>query len=567
VTIKKLILALGLTVVALLSLYAISPAGNKIRVRPTSLQSDSIKVWVFLHDKGNALVPLSKKTSVNAKAMVRRAKRGSVVDYDSYDREVNPEYVEQIVPLVKRVAQKSRWLNAVSVWAAPSQLGKLAEFEFVDSLQEVAVFVRKPIPNTEADTARMLKPEIPYPPEYGASFLQSAQIEVDQLHARNLTGTGMTILILDTGFKVSHAAFARTKIDSTWDFINNDVDVEDAQDQLGINQQSHGTATLSLIGGYDYGNMIGVAYDATFLAAKTEIMNAVDTRAEEDNWVAGLEWGERLGADVATSSLGYAEWYTWEDMDGHTTTTTRAAAIAAGHGLIICNSIGNEYRNRPQPTLVAPADGDSVIAVGAVASTGEISIFSSNGPTYDGRIKPDVCALGVNNWFAVQTGGYGNGSGTSYAAPLVAGTCALLLQAHSDWHFGDVYRAITNTATRAANPDTVYGYGIVRAYQALNFGSGPSEDIAGVVAAPNPFTGFVDFLFIMKASGEASYRIYDVAGEKIAEKSASFEASLSAYRLTWNGLNAKGNQAAAGVYIVHFTCPGVETTLKVLKKE
>jgi len=568
--IKRLFFVLGLASALLLSLYAITSAGNKIRVRPTSLQSDSIKVWVFFHDKGNALAPLSKKAAVNDKAMLRRVARGSIVDYDTYDREVNPEYVAQIVPLVKRVAQTSRWLNAVSAWATPSELGRLAEPEFVDSVKEVAVFVRKPEPTAEADTTRMLKPESPNPPDYGESFPQSAQIEVDLLHDRGLTGSGITILMLDSGFKVSHAAFEQLKIDSTWDFINHDVDVEDSADASGPSQQSHGTSTLSIIGGYDYGNMIGVAYDANFLLAKTEVIGS-ETQVEEDNWVAGIEWGERLGADVVSSSLGYTDWYTWEDMDGQTAACTIAATIAARHGLVVVNAAGNEGRTSQYPTIIAPADGDSVIAVGAVTLAGEIAGFSSNGPTFDGRIKPDVCALGVSDRIAIQTGGYGNGSGTSFATPLVAGACALLLQAHPNWHYDDVYRAVTGTATNAASPDSVYGYGILRAYQALNFESDTGKTISGVVAAPNPFTGSVDFVFSLKTAGEAKYRIYDIAGEKIADKSASFtlsgEANSSTFRLSWNGQNSNGDQAAAGVYIVYFASPGIETTLKIFKKE
>jgi serine protease AprX len=647
-TIKKLFLVCGLASVVLLSLYAQSSAGNKVRVRPNSLQSDSVKVWVFFHDKGNALTPLSKKATVNDRALQRRALRGSISDYDTYDREVNPEYVAQIARYVKRVAHESRWLNAVSAWAVPSGLSRVAELEFVDSVKEVAVFVRKPEPIVEADTTRLLKPESPYPPDYGESYAQAHQIEVDELHSRSLTGTGITILNLDTGFKISHPAFAQMKIDSTWDFINNDVDVEDSMDASGLVQQSHGTATLSIIGGYDYGKMIGVAYDANFLLAKTEIMD-MEIKQEEDNWVAGIEWGERLGADVVTSSLGYVDWYTWEDMDGNTATCTVAADIAARHGLIVVNAIGNEGRSSSSPTLIAPADGDSVIAVGAVTLAGEVAGFSSNGPTFDGRIKPDVCAMGVSDRIANQFGGYGFGSGTSFATPLVAGACALLLQAHPNWHYGDVYQALTHTATNAASPDTVYGYGVIRAYQAANFGSdttatftisgnaglggvtlsyvdgtlktatsnadanyslivsydwggtvtptktgyiftpdhldfanvladtsglnfvASSDAISGVVAAPNPFKDTVDFIFVLQTAGEAKYRIYDIAGEKIAEKSALFtpsgEANSSTYRLIWDGRNSRGEQAAAGIYIVYFVSPGIETTLKIFKKE
>ncbi len=570
-TIKRILFLLFVSS-ALASLFcAAGLADDKIKIRTRALQSDSVKVWIFLHDKGDPQSPLSKKVAVTDRAQRRRALRGGLVDTDACDREVNSGYVQQVTPLVRRIAQRSRWLNAVSAWAAPSQLDQLANLGCVDSIKEVAVFHRLPEPIAETKDQDLLKPQSPYPPDYGPSFQQAAQIEADALHSRGLTGAGITILMLDTGFKVSHPAFAQMTIDSTWDFINNDVDVEDAAEAAaGSWQQSHGTSTLSIVGGYDYGNIIGIAYSADFLLAKTEIYGQ-EIEVEEDNWVAGIEWGERLGADVASSSLGYMDWYTWQDMDGNTAACTIAADSAARLGMIVVNAAGNEGRTADFPTLIAPADGDSVIAVGAVNSTGQISGFSSNGPTFDGRIKPDVCAMGVDDRLAVMSGGYGNSSGTSFATPLVAGVCALLLQGRPNWHYDSLYQAITSTATQASSPDSVYGYGIVRAYQALNFGLNTNRTISGVVAAPNPFTGAVDFLFSLQAAGEVRYRIYTVAGEKLAEKAESFtpcgDSGQVVCRLSWDGRNYKGDIAAAGVYIVYFAGPGIETTLKIFKKE
>jgi len=532
---------------------------SKLRVPPTMLAQDSLKVWIRFADKGETTATPTHKAAISAAALHRRALRATNADAVNLDREVNPAYIDQVRAHALRVVHASRWLNAVSAYVTPAQLGDLAQLDCVSEIRPVARFTRPEEPISPA-SGELLRPTIPYPVFYGPSYAQLNLIQVPLLHDLGYTGAGIRILMLDTGFNTEHSAFLATDIEATWDFINNDEDVVDAA-SAGDGQQAHGTATLSLIGASEDEKSIGAAYEATFLLAKTEIYGS-ETAIEEDNWVAGIEWGESLGADVASSSLGYIDWYEYADLDGNTTLCTQAADIAASLGVIVVSAIGNGQRTSTFPTLIAPSDGDSVITVGAVSNGGDIAFFSSNGPTADGRIKPDVCAQGTSNYIASHVGGYGLGQGTSYSTPLVAGAVALLLQAHPEWQYGNLYRALTLTATRAAAPDNVYGYGIVRALEALNYdGSAPSF-IKGVTAYPNPFTDFVEFDFEIPPAGAVEIRIYTVAGEKIATLTRPASDPLP---LKWQGRNDSGEDAAPGIYIAYISAPGLSETRKILK--
>ncbi len=534
-----------------------APAQIKLQIPGDLLSLDSLKIWIFLTDKGESVGQPAAKVAVQADALLRREKRGAAIDSDWLDRGVAESYKEQIAPHVLRVVQESRWLNAVSAWIRPDRLTDLAGLEFVREIRPVATF-RRSIEGDAETAPQVPKPAIPFPPEYGPSWPQLNEIGIPVLHERGWKGEGIKILILDTGFRIDHEAFFNTEIAATRDFINGDDDVQDGDD---FDQQFHGTATFSIIGGSAEGKMIGAAQNATYYLAKTEIY-AQEIRVEEDYWVAGLEWGEQQGIDVASSSLGYTDWYFWHDMDGNTAVTTIGADIAASLGVIVVNAVGNESRAVSTPTLIAPSDGDSVIAVGAIASSGEIAHFSSNGPTYDGRIKPDVCARGVANYQADERGGYTQGSGTSYATPLVAGAVALLLQAHPEWKYGDVYRALTQTATRAADPDSVYGYGIVRAALAADYQGEIQSSIKGTVAYPNPFAQSVRFDFEVQPAGKVEIRIFTVAGEKVA--TLRREAGET-QPLEWNGENQSGEDVAAGVYVAHIAASGIDQTIKLLK--
>jgi len=231
-----------------------------------------------------------------------------------------------------------------------------------------------------------------------------------------------------------------------------------------------------VLAGYAPGKLIGPAYAAGYLLARTE-NDASETPLEEDNWVAAIEWADSLGVDVVSSSLGYLDYdppipsWTWQDMDGNTTLITRAADMAVARGIVVVNGAGNNGFDPTHNTLLAPADGDSVITVGGVLPDSVRYVSSSCGPTTDNppRIKPDIMTMGGLDYIALATGTsqYTFSAGTSFACPLAAGVVALLLQARPSATPMQIREALRATASNSSSPNNQYGWGIVNAVAAL----------------------------------------------------------------------------------------------------
>lgn len=294
---------------------------------------------------------------------------------------------------------------------------------------------------------------------YGAAQAQLDLLKVPDMHACGLTGEGVVIGVQDSGFVLDHAAFANIKVLAAHDFVHDDDIVADEPgDPPG--QHDHGTSVLSLIVGDVPDTFSGVAPGVSVILSKTEMIDQ-EKPAEEDFYVAGLEWIETMGADLFTASLGYIDWYGPSDLDGKTAVVSQAAAVAIGNGLIMFTAMGN---SGPNPsTLIAPADVDGIISIGATTFSGNIAKFSSRGPTADGRIKPDVVAPGAGVW-TVKPGTldqYGQQNGTSLATPLAAGVGALLLQAYPDLDPAGMLELLRATAVSPGDPNNDLGWGLI----------------------------------------------------------------------------------------------------------
>ncbi len=459
----------GLLIILLLASVPLSGLGSDINDRRA--EPESGRYWIFLSDRGKVQHKLNQALTtaelpLSERAIARRISRSGVEGVLQTDIPVREEYIKQLKNLGLRIRVVSRFLNAVSVYADIDDLAELSALPFVDRIKPVATYRRSistPTPREKLDKIAPQALQLDYGPSYG----QLAMVNVPPLHEKGLNGKDVLIGVFDTGFLTDHPAFGLIDILAAYDFINNDADVGD-NDQ---SQMDHGTAAFSVIGGRDEGNLIGPAFGATYILAKTEDVRR-EVRAEEDNFIAALEWADSIGCDLITASLGYIDWYTFSDLDGDTSPLTAACDAAVQRGITVVAAAGNG-RHDPWGHINVPADGDSVIAVGAVNPDSLLSSFSSPGPTADGRIKPDVMAQGTVVTSANLFGGYSGFSGTSAATPLAAGAIALLLQSHPNWGPIDIRTALRATATQPVGslqyPNNDYGYGIVNAAAADTF--------------------------------------------------------------------------------------------------
>ena len=401
------------------------------------------KYWIYLTDKAD-VSRFAPEDILSERALARRAKHGISLDYSDYP--VRSDYLEILAGTGAELRHPSKWFNAVSAHMDEATVAEVSALPFVKAIQPITPAYRdmEPVQNFKVGY------------NAGVTQRQLEMIGVDQLHQNGYNGTGVLIAVMDNGFRgVNENPYLQHMINddrlvATYDFVNNEEDVFD--------QGNHGAWVLSIIAGWqeeavDSFNFYGSAHGASFILCHTE-NDASETTQEEDNWVAAMEFADSIGADIFSTSLGYrgmdeiSESYFYEDMDGNTTIITNGADMAAGKGIIVVNSAGNSGANH----ITAPADGDSVIAVGAVQADFQIAGFSSHGPSYDGRIKPEVCAMGQNDAFVGVDGELRRGNGTSFSCPVISGMIACLLQARPETRNMELYDALIRASDRYSNP-------------------------------------------------------------------------------------------------------------------
>lgn len=417
-----------------------------------------------------------------SRALERVAGRDTVVAVWFFGREAYPlDALARAVEAVGgEVRRRSRWLHAVSANLPTRALDAARIRPEFRHLQPVAVFAGTPEPPVEPEVGPAAPPAVPPPrgvvdpATYGGGAMPMRRLNLFPLVDQGLRGAGVRIALLDTGFETELPAFDSVRLNNRIiaqrDFVFDDATVRNEPEDVS-NASQHGTMVWSILAANIPNTLIGIAPDAEYLLAKTEDVRS-ETRAEEDNYVAALEWADSAGAHIISSSLGYLAFdnnvrpYGLSDLNGDVAVTTIAADIAAQRGVLVVASAGNcgnggvYCLTSGLQSITTPADGDSVIAVGSEDSTGTIASSSSRGPTADGRIKPDLTAPGVAVFMATASGGFTRASGTSFSAPIIAGTATLIHQVHYPVLDNmEILEALRRTGTHRAAPDSSFGWG------------------------------------------------------------------------------------------------------------
>lgn len=485
--------------------------------------------YIQFTDKNGSPYSINNPSAfLTQRAIQRRIKQNIPVTEN--DIPVNPQYISGVAATGATILFPTKWLNGLTIQTSSQQiLNAIAALPYVLSIKTLTdeplkhaikkKLFDEAVEVFEADAVVSAKGSAGLY-DYGSGFNQINQINGIPLHANGYRGEGMVIALLDGGFTNvdTHIAFdsIRTngQILGTKDFTLPGGNV--------YSESTHGTSVLSTIASNRPGQLIGTAPKASFWLLKSEYVFS-EHLIEEYNWVSAAEFADSVGVDIINSSLGYIDfdWPQWNhdytNMNGQTAIVTIGADIAASKGILVVNSAGNSGSNSSFPYIGAPADGFQVFSIGAVNASGVRASFSSIGPTYDGRIKPDVMAQGQGTALAGSNNNFTFGNGTSFSSPVLAGMAACLWQMKPNFTNMQIKQAIMQSGSTAANPSNTFGYGIPDFVAAANWltsiDTGQHE--ARLVSIyPNPFVNDVQMrLFEMRP---LSVLLTDVFGRKIA---------------------------------------------------
>ena len=401
-------------------------------------------------------------------ALTRRLKYAIVID--SSDLPVTPRYVDSIrMAGSVTILNTSKWLNSVSIQTTDAAaLLKINSFPFVKSFHPVGARVSQA--RIKTDSTRALQAKISNREngitadhfDYGASLAQVHIHNGEFLHNIGLHGENMIIGMLDAGYmnyltvKAFDSARSNGQILGTWDFVAREASVNE--------DNQHGTECFSTIAANIPGQFVGTAPKASFYLFRSEDAES-ENPIEEHNWVCAAERLDSSGGDLISSSLGYSQFdnpafdHTYADMNGNTTMAAIGADMAAKKGILVVNSAGNEGAGT-WGKIITPADGDSVMAVGAVTASGVPANFTSRGPSSDGQVKPDVASVGVSTVIQLPNNTIGTGNGTSFACPNMSGLTACLWQGFPEFNNIQIIDALRRSGSRASDPNDTIGFGI-----------------------------------------------------------------------------------------------------------
>lgn len=474
--------------------------------------------WVYFTGKPSAQTYLSNPLSMlTQRALDRRAAQN--IPLNLQDVPVHQPYIDQVTAAAGiTVLAKSRWLNCLHVRGNADDIYALLNLPGVDRLEFADASLNLRMAPSQAQVRPVNKTmESLVTFNYGNSLNQIRMLNGDLLHQQNFTGSGKVVAIFDAGFPGVNTLnpFARLRNNNLilggYNFVNKNTNIYTAD--------SHGTLVLSTMGGFVDNQLVGTAPDASYYLYITEDVNS-ENPVEESNWVEAAEMADYVGVDVINSSLGYFGFdnpnygHTYEDMTGNKAFASRGANIAFEKGIVVVASAGNSGTSS-EPHVGVPAEANNVLAIGAVRSNRNIASFSSIGPSFDGRIKPDLMAQGQASVLSTSSGNIGTANGTSFSGPILAGMIATFWSAVPTLTCQEVVNYVKQSADRFTNPNNQYGYGIPDFSAALNTALAVSSVSKAVFTVyPNPASTQISVQLPTTAQ-DASISIYTSLGQLV----------------------------------------------------
>ena len=425
---------------------------------------------LFLTDKKGTPYSLDKPQQfLSSKSLERRRKQGIAVD--STDLPVCPSYIMQISGTEDvEVISKSKWNNTVLVKvSSKSTVKSLEALPFVRVAEKVFTAPDSLGIAVRSQYSEELETKSNQGDTYGAAATNIDLLNGRKMHEMGYRGRGMTIAVVDGGFmNVDRIpAMKKIRILGAKDFVAlYPADI--------YTEHDHGTRVLSTMALNEEGLFVGTAPEAEYWILRAEDTHT-ESLAEEDYWAAAVEFADSVGADIVSSSLGYQEFddketsHKYYELDGNHALISKTASLLAYKGIIHVNSAGNAGMGTWKK-INFPADATNILAVGAVNSKGVNATFSSVGPSDDGRVKPDIVALGSFTAVVNGKGKQQNDMGTSFACPTIAGMVACLWQSAPGKTAFEVMDAVRKSGDNYETPNNVFGYGIpdfMKAYSIL----------------------------------------------------------------------------------------------------
>lgn len=465
------------------------------------------RVW-FADKPSDEYSTATPEEYLSAASIERRFRQGLAID--STDFPVSQRYIDAVVACGVRPIATSRWLNTLLVAtddaAVADDIGRLSFVTKVECVWRADAATSFLSRRKFASPAKITSED-----EYAESYSQISMLNIDSLHAAGFRGEGIDIAVIDLGFYNVDAnpTIDTNRIAGTRDFVHG---------TFSYNAGKHGAQVLSCMLSYDPGRYIGSAPEATYWLLVSEDEES-EFPVEEDYWVAAVEWADSVGVDIVNTSLGYFAFddpsmdYTWDDLDGHTAFSSRAASMALSKGMLLLLAAGNEGSSSWRKITV-PSDAEGVLAVGAVSDNGNRVAFSGIGYSADGRVKPEVMALGSASRMIIEDHTVISASGTSFATPILCGGVACLWQACPAWTAEQLREAVIRSASQYDTPDCYRGYGIPNLYAAMNDYSGVGQATHSQTLPLVRYTGG-RLTLSHPADEELQLMLYDLSGRPV----------------------------------------------------